>query len=70
MMMTAGRVSANDFEDGDPVRNAQRLKDCIVQNVARQDGRTRHQIKRACVKAINNGTFKDTDISLDGMIKK
>lgn len=66
-LLIAAQAWATQLEEGDPVRNAQRMKDCIAQKIALKDGRTQHQIKRACVKAISDGTFKDRNISLDGM---
>jgi hypothetical protein len=61
---------ANELEEGDPVRNAQRMKDCIAQHIAKHDRSTPAQMRRACVEAITDGTFKDPNISLDGMIKR
>lgn len=60
---------ADQLEEHDPVRVAQRLKDCVAQNVAKHDGRTHSAIRRACRKAVARGDFKDPNISLDGMIK-
>ena len=60
---------ATEMEEGDPVRNAQRMKDCVARHIARNDGSSKRQIKRACVKEIEEGTFEDKNISLDGMIK-
>jgi len=67
--LSADYVSADQLEEHDPVRVVQRLKDCIAQNLAMQDGRTRGAIRRACKKAIAEGSYKDPNISLDGMIK-
>lgn len=70
LVMTAVHVWANEMEEGDPVRNAQRMKDCIAQHIARHDHMTRAQMRRACVEAITDGTYKDPNIKLDGMIKE
>jgi hypothetical protein len=70
--LTASRVLAADLDNvGDPVRNAQRLKDCMALHAeaARKGGLTEREIADACIKAINDGDFKDASISLDGMIK-
>jgi hypothetical protein len=73
LILTTGLVAVHAFadqsEEHDPVRNAQRLKDCVAENVAKQDGRSQGAIKRACEKAIAEGTYHDPNISLDGMIK-
>lgn len=69
-LLTAAHALASNLEEDDPVRNAQRMKDCIAQNTALKDGRSKHLIQRACVRAISDGTFKDPNISLDGMIKE
>jgi len=70
--LTASRIlAANLGHVGDPVRNAQRLKDCTALHAEadRNEGLTERQIADACIKAINDGDFKDANISLDGMIK-
>jgi hypothetical protein len=70
--LTASRVLAADLDNAeDPVRNAQRLKDCMALHAeaARNGGLTEREIADACIKAINDGDFKDANISLDGMIK-
>jgi hypothetical protein len=75
--LAASRVLAADLDNvGDPVRNAQRLKDCIALHAeaaraeaARNGGPTEREIADACIKAINDGDFKDANISLDGIIK-
>jgi hypothetical protein len=70
--LTASRVLAADLDNvGDPVRNAQRLKDCIALHAeaARNGAPTEREIADACIKAINDGDFKDANISLDGIIK-
>jgi hypothetical protein len=69
---TASRVMAAQLDDvGDPVRNAQRMEDCMAQyaETAKGDAATERQIANACIKAINDGSFRDKNISLDGMIK-
>lgn len=70
LALTAAHAWANEMEEGDPVRNAQRLKDCIAQHIARKDHMSRAQMRKACVEAITDGTYKDPNISLDGMIKQ
>lgn len=70
LVLTAAHAWANEMEEGDPVRNAQRMKDCIAQHIARHDRMTRTQMRKACVEAITDGSYKDPNISLDGMIKK
>ncbi|MHB8476794.1 MAG: hypothetical protein ACYDBZ_10980 [Steroidobacteraceae bacterium] len=70
--LTASRALAANLDNvGDPVRNAQRLKDCTALHAesVRNEGLTERQIAEACIKAINDGDFKDANISLDGMIK-
>jgi hypothetical protein len=72
--LTASRVLGADLNNvGDPVRNAQRLKDCMAQHAeaARNGGptETERESADACIKAINDGDFKDANISLDGIIK-
>jgi hypothetical protein len=70
--LAASRVLAAELDHvGDPVRNAQRLKDCVAlyAETARNQGLTDKQIADACINAINDGDFKDPNISLDGMIK-
>ncbi len=70
--LTTSRVVAAELDDvGDPVRNAQRLKDCVARyaETTRNKGLTGRQIIDACIKAINDRDFKDGNISLDGMIK-
>jgi hypothetical protein len=70
--LAASHVLAADLDNvGDPVRNAQRLKDCMVLHAeaARNGGSTEREIADACIKAINDGDFKDANISLDGIIK-
>jgi hypothetical protein len=66
---TAAHTFADQLEEHDPVRVAQRLKDCVAQNVAMQDGRTLTAIRQACKKAVAEGSYQDPNISLDGMIK-
>jgi hypothetical protein len=56
-------------ENHDPVRDAQRHKDCVAENVAKNDGRSESAIKAACDKAIADGSYHDPNISLDGIIK-
>lgn len=68
LLLAASHTQANEMDEGDPVRNAQRMKDCIAQHIARHEHMTREQMRRACVKAITDGTYKDPNISLDGMI--
>ena len=68
-VLTASRVLAADLDNvGDPVRKAQRMKDCMALHAetARNEGLTERQIADACIKAINDGDFKDPNISLDG----
>jgi hypothetical protein len=70
--LTAPRVLAAKLDDvGDPVRNAQRMKDCTALHAepVRNEGLTKRQIADFCIKAINDGDFNDANISLDGMIK-
>lgn len=67
--LTAAHAIADQLEEQDPVRVAQRLKDCVAQNLAKRDGRTRTAIRQACAKAIADGSYHDPNISLDGMIK-
>ena len=69
-VLTSAIAWANEMDEGDPVRNAQRMKDCIAQHIARHDHMTRTQMRRACLKAITESTYKDPNISLDGMIKQ
>ncbi len=67
--LTAAYAFADQLEEHDPVRVAQRLKDCVAQNRAMHDGRTYSAIQQACKKAIAEGSYQDPNISLDGMIK-
>jgi hypothetical protein len=70
--LAASRVLAARLDNvGDPVRNAQRMKDCTALHAetARNEGLTERQIADVCIKAINDGDFKDANISVDGMIK-
>jgi hypothetical protein len=67
--MTAAYAFADQLEEHDPVRVAQRLKDCVAQNLAMHDGRTHTAIRQACKKAIAEGSYQDPNIGLDGMIK-
>lgn len=70
--LTTSRVLAAELDDmGDPVRNAQRMKDCTALHpeTVGNEGLTKRQIADACTKAINDGDFHDANISLDGMIK-
>ena len=60
---------ADQLEEHDPVRVAQELKDCVAQNVAKQDGRTPAAIHEACRKAVAEGSYEDPNISVDGMMK-
>lgn len=69
MGLSAASAFADDSEEHDPVRDAQRHKDCIAENQAKQDGRSETAIERACDKAIADGSYHDPNISLDGMIK-
>jgi hypothetical protein len=62
-------AAAGQSENHDPVRDAQRHKDCVAENIAKHDGRTQSAITAACDKAIADGTYQDPNISLDGMIK-
>jgi hypothetical protein len=56
-------------EEHDPVRDAQRHKDCVSENTAKHDGRSQSEIRATCDKQIADGTYHDPNISLDGMIK-
>jgi hypothetical protein len=67
--LTAAHAFADRLEDQDPVRDAQRLKDCVAQNLDLHDGRTEAAIRDACKTAIAAGSYKDPNISLDGMTK-
>lgn len=67
--ITASHAFADQLEEHDPVRVAQRLKDCVVQNLAKHDGRTHTAIRHACKKAVAEGSYQDPNISLDGMTK-
>lgn len=52
-------------------RLANGMKDCSVlyTETAKNEGMTERQIADICIKAINDGDFKDANISLDGMIR-
>ncbi len=65
----AAYAFADQLEEHDPVRVAHRIKDCVAQNLAMHDGRTNTAIRKACKKAIAEGSYDDPNISLDGMIK-
>jgi hypothetical protein len=67
--LAATHAFADQLEEHDPVRVAQRLKDCIAENIAKDDGRTRSTIRLACKRAVADGSYHDPNISLDGMIK-
>jgi hypothetical protein len=67
--LAAAHAFADQLEEHDPVRVAQRLKDCVAQNQAMHDGRTPEAIQQACKKAIAEGSYHDPNISLDGMTK-
>jgi hypothetical protein len=67
--LTGACAFADQLEEHDPVRVAQRLKDCVAQNLAMHDGRTHAAIRRACKKSIAEGSYQDPNISLDGMIR-
>jgi len=69
LALSAAYASADELEEQDPVRVAQKLKDCFAENVAKHDGRSKSAIRRACRKAVADGTYSDPNISLDGMIK-
>ncbi len=69
LALTAAHAFADELEEQDPVRVAQKLKDCFAENVAKHDGRSESAIRRACRKAVAQGTYQDPNISLDGMIK-
>jgi hypothetical protein len=62
-------AAVGQSEDRDPVRDAQRHKDCVSENIAKHDGRSESAIEAACDKAIADGSYHDPNISLDGMIK-
>jgi hypothetical protein len=72
-VLTASRVLAADLDNvGDPVRNTQRFKDCTAlhaEAVGNGDATEKKEVADACIKAINDGNFKDANISLDGIIK-
>lgn len=67
--LTAAPAFADQLEEHDPVRVAQRIKDCMAENRAKHDGLEESAIRRACEKAVAEGTYADPNISLDGMIK-
>ena len=67
--LAAAPAIADDLEEQDPVRVAEKLKDCTAENMAKHDGRTRAQIRRACRKAVADGTYSDPHLTLDGMRK-
>ena len=67
--LTAAHAFADQLEEHDPVRVAQRLKDCVAQNLAMHDGRTPTAIRHGCKKAVAEGSYQDPNISLDGMKK-
>jgi hypothetical protein len=62
-------AAVGQSEEHDPVRDAQRRQDCVAENKAKHDGRSESSIIAACDKAIADGSYKDPNISLDGMIK-
>ncbi len=69
LALTAAHAFADQLEEQDPVRVAKKLKDCFAENVAKHDGRSESAIRRACRKAVADGSYSDPNISLDGMIK-
>lgn len=69
VILTAAPAFADDLEEQDPVRVAEKLKDCTAENLAKHDGRTKAQIRRACRKAIADGSYSDPNLTLDGMRK-
>jgi cytochrome c-type biogenesis protein CcmH/NrfF len=70
LALTAAQAFADELEEQDPVRVAQKLKDCFAENVAKHDGRSAAAIRKACKKAVADGSYSDPNISLDGMIKQ
>jgi hypothetical protein len=62
-------AAVGQSEEHDPVRDAQRHKDCVAESKAKHDGRSESAIEAACDKAIADGSYDDPNISLDGMIK-
>jgi hypothetical protein len=62
-------AAVGQSQERDPVRDAQRHKDCVSENKAKHDGRSESAIKAACDKAIADGSYHDPNIGLDGMIK-
>jgi hypothetical protein len=68
-LLAAAPAFADDLEEQDPVRVAEKLKDCTAENLAKHDGRSKAEIRRACRKAIADGSYSDPNLTLDGMRK-
>ena len=67
----AGAVALAEDHEGDPVRRAKLMQDCIADYAAKNsDGKSAKEIERQCRKAVANGDYEDPNITLDGMIKE